>query len=299
MTKWKWMAAARVPAKVLIVNENVDFYWLDVHHWRNARAMLRHRMGLHGTGPFRIVAEVFAFPFTLLLLLALCHRRPCAAAATEPIIPGKSDEFLARRIQSHLMKALVADPIGGAENLKYVDLPEPEPKDGEALVEVVASGVNFIDIYFRTGLYQAPETPVRLGSEGAGVVKAVTPGVELRVGTRVAWSMARGSYANVAAVPASALVRLPDNISFEQGAAVMLQGMTAHYLTRSTFALQEGQTCLVHAAAGGAGLMIVQLAKIAKARVIGTVSTEEKAQLAREHGADDMILYTKPTSSPR
>jgi NADPH2:quinone reductase len=191
------------------------------------------------------------------------------------------------------MKALVADPIGGPENLKYLDIPTPEPKAGEALIRVAASGVNFIDIYFRTGLYKAPETPVLLGNEGAGEVTAVGPGVDLRVGTRVAWSMARGSYAEYAVVPAQSLVVLPERISFEQGAAVMLQGMTAHYLTRSTFALREGQTCLIHAAAGGAGLLTVQLAKIAKARVIGTTSTEEKAQLAKEHGADEVILYTK------
>lgn len=191
------------------------------------------------------------------------------------------------------MKALVADPVGGPENLKYVDIPKPEPKAGEALVQVAASGVNFIDIYFRTGLYKAPEAPVRLGSEGAGVIAATGPNVDLPVGTRVAWAMARGSYAEYAAVPASSLVPLPDSVSFEQAAAVMLQGMTAHYLTRSTFHLEEGQTCLVHAAAGGAGLMTVQLAKIAKARVIGTVSTEEKAQLAKQHGADEVILYTK------
>jgi len=191
------------------------------------------------------------------------------------------------------MKALVADPIGGPENLKYVDLPQPEPKAGEALVRVAASGVNFIDIYFRTGLYKAPETPVLLGNEGAGVIEAAGPGVDFKVGARVAWSMARGSYAEYAIVPAQSLVLLPDSISSEQAAAVMLQGMTAHYLTRSTFQLKSGQTCLIHAAAGGAGLMTVQLAKIASARVIGTVSTEEKAQLAKEHGADHIILYTK------
>ena len=191
------------------------------------------------------------------------------------------------------MKAMVADPIGGPENLKYIDAPTPEPKEGQALVQVEAAGVNFIDIYFRTGLYKAPETPVMLGSEGAGTVVAVGPKVSIDVGARVAWTMARGSYAEYAAVPAAALVLLPDDIGFEQGAAAMLQGMTAHYLTRSTFPLQAGQTCLVHAAAGGAGLLIVQMAKLAGARVIGTVSTEEKAQLARAQGADEMILYTK------
>jgi NADPH2:quinone reductase len=191
------------------------------------------------------------------------------------------------------MKALVADPIGGPENLKYIDVPAPEPKEGQALVQVEAAGVNFIDVYFRTGFYKAPETPVMLGSEGAGTVVAVGPNVSIAVGTRVAWTMARGSYAEYAAVPATALVHLPDDIGFEQGAGAMLQGMTAHYLTRSTFPLQPGQTCLVHAAAGGTGLLIVQMAKLAGARVIGTVSTEVKAQLARAQGADETILYTK------
>ena len=137
------------------------------------------------------------------------------------------------------MKAMVADPIGGPGDLKYIDLPNPSPRTEQALVEVDASGVNFIDIYFRTGFYKAPETPVLLGSEGAGVVKAVAPGRDLAVGTRVAWTMARGSYAEYAAVPAVRLVPLPDNIRFEQGAGAMLQGMTAHYLTRSTFPLSS------------------------------------------------------------
>ncbi len=191
------------------------------------------------------------------------------------------------------MKAVVADPTGGAENLKVFDLPTPEPGEGEVLVKLEASGVNYIDIYFREGLYKAPEQPVRLGSEGAGTVAAVGKGVERRVGQRVAYAMARGSYAEYAAVPNSMLVDVPGEISFEQAAAVMLQGMTAHYLTRSTFELRPGSTCLVHAAAGGAGLMIVQLAKIAGATVIATVSTQEKAELARQHGADHVVRYTQ------
>jgi NADPH2:quinone reductase len=191
------------------------------------------------------------------------------------------------------MKAMVADPVGGPENLKYVDLPDPEPSAGQAVIKVEAAGVNFIDVYFRTGLYKAPETPVLLGNEGAGTVTAVAPGSKLKVGTRVAWAMARGAYAEYAAVAVSSLVPIPDQISFEDAAAVMLQGMTAHYLTRSTFPLQPGQTCVVHAAAGGAGLLTVQLAKLAGAQVIGTVSTDEKAALAKEHGADHIILYTK------
>lgn len=191
------------------------------------------------------------------------------------------------------MKAIVADPVGGPENLKYIDVPDPELKPGYAIVKVEAAGVNFIDIYFRTGFYKAPEAPVMLGNEGAGTVVAAAPDVKLPLGTRVAWAMARGAYADYAAVPASTLVQIPEGVSFDDAAAIMLQGMTAHYLTRSTFALAKGNTCLVHAAAGGAGLMIVQLAHIAGAHVIGTTSTEAKADLAKQHGADDVILYTK------
>jgi NADPH2:quinone reductase len=191
------------------------------------------------------------------------------------------------------MKAVVADPTGGPENLKVFDLPTPEPGEGEVLVKIEAVGINFIDIYFRTGLYKAPENPVRLGNEAAGTVAAVGKGVKRAIGQRVAYAMARGSYAEYALAPDSMLVELPQQVSFEQGAAIMLQGMTAHYLTHSTFPLQRGSTCLVHAAAGGAGLMIVQLAKIAGATVIGTVSTEEKASLAMQHGADHVIRYTE------
>jgi NADPH:quinone reductase len=189
------------------------------------------------------------------------------------------------------MKAVVADPTGGPENLKVFDLPKPEPAAGEALVKLEASGVNFIDIYFRMGLYKAPENPVRLGSEGAGTIEAVGKGVDRRIGQRVAYVMSRGSYAEYATVPNSMLVDLPNDVSFEQGAAVMLQGMTAHYLTHSTFELKPGSTCLIHAAAGGAGLMLVQVAKIAGATVIGTVSTRDKADLAKQYGADHVIRY--------
>ena len=191
------------------------------------------------------------------------------------------------------MKAVVADPTGGPENLQVMELPKPEPGEGEALVKIEAIGVNFIDVYFRNGLYKAPERPVRLGSEGAGTIEAVGRGVGMKPGQRVAYAMARGSYAEYALVPEKFLVDLPGNVSFDDGAAVMLQGMTAHYLTHSTFPLQPGQICLIHAAAGGAGLLTVQMAKIAGATVIGTCSTEEKAQRAREHGADHMIFYTE------
>ncbi len=191
------------------------------------------------------------------------------------------------------MKIVVADPTGGPENLQLMEFPKPQPGEGEVLVKLEAIGVNFIDVYFRNGLYKAPERPVRLGSEGAGTVEAVGKDVTRRVGQRVAYAMARGSYAEYALVPDKVLVDLPENVSFENGAAVMLQGMTAHYLTHSTFALKHGQTCLIHAAAGGAGLLTVQMAKIAGATVIGTCSTEEKARLAMDHGADHMILYTQ------
>ena len=191
------------------------------------------------------------------------------------------------------MRAVVADPLGGPENLKLVDLPNPEPGPGQVLVQVEYSGVNFIDVYFRMGLYKAPETPVRLGSEAAGTIVAVGQDVSFSAGQRVAYAMARGSYAEYAVAPQQMVVPLPDGIGFEEGAAVMLQGMTAHYLTHSTFPLKPGHTCLVHAAAGGTGLLLVQMAKIAGAVVIGTCSTPEKAKLVMEHGADHVIRYTE------
>jgi len=191
------------------------------------------------------------------------------------------------------MKVVVADPVGGPENLCYMDMPVPQPGAGEALVKLESIGVNFIDVYFRTGLYKAPESPVKLGSEGAGTIEAVGSGVEnLKAGQRVAYAMARGSYAEYAVVPARMLVPLPDEVSFDEGAGVMLQGMTAHYLTHSTFQLQRGQTCLIHAAAGGAGLLLVQVAKIIGATVIGTVSTQDKATLVEQNGADHVIRYS-------
>ena len=191
------------------------------------------------------------------------------------------------------MKAIVADPVGGPENLRYIDVPDPQPGEGEALVKIEAIGVNFIDVYFRKGFYPAPEKPVRLGNEAAGTIAAVGKNSRFKVGQRVAYALSRGSYAEYAAVPEKLLADLPESVSFEDGAAIMLQGMTAHYLTHSTFKLERGQPCLIHAAAGGAGLALVQIAKIAGATVIGTVSTDEKAQLAKEHGADHTILYTQ------
>lgn len=185
----------------------------------------------------------------------------------------------------------VRDP-GGPEAMQVVDVPLPAPGPKQARVRVAASGVNFIDIYFRSGLYKA-EHPMTLGSEGAGTVDAVGPGVaDLSPGDRVAWAMVRGSYGEYAIVPDAQLVKVPDSVDLESAAAVMLQGMTAHYLTRSTYALDSSASCLVHAAAGGAGRLIVQMAKALGARVFGTVSTEEKARAAREAGVDEAILYT-------
>jgi NADPH:quinone reductase len=186
------------------------------------------------------------------------------------------------------MKAVYIEQTGGPDVLKYGDMPKPELAPGQALVKVGASGVNFIDTYHRSGLYKLP-LPAILGSEGAGTVEE---GAIFKKGDRVAWAMPRGSYAEYSAVPESMLVALPDSVSFQDGAAAMLQGMTAHYLTHSTYALKKGDTALIHAAAGGTGRLLVQIAKLAGARVIGTAGTEAKAQLAREAGADETILYS-------
>ena len=191
------------------------------------------------------------------------------------------------------MKAIFVTEPGGVDKLRYEDLPVPEAGPGQALVKLHFSGVNFIDIYFRTGLYKAPP-PVVLGMEGAGVEQSVGAGVtDLAPGDRVAYAMARGSYAEYAVVPAWQLVKIPDEIGFDIAAGSMLQGMTAHYLTHSTYQLKPGDTALVHAAAGGAGQWIVAAAKLRGARVIGTTSTEEKAEIARTAGCDEVILYTQ------
>jgi NADPH:quinone reductase len=191
------------------------------------------------------------------------------------------------------MKAVRVHKYGGPEVLTMEDIPVPEPKAGEARVKIEAIGVNFIDIYQRTGLYPI-QTPFTLGSEAAGVVDAVGPGVtEVRKGDRVAYSMVIGAYAEFAVVPAWRLVPVPVNVDAKSAACLMLQGMTAHYLTHSTYALKKGETALVHAAAGGVGLLLIQIAKQLGANVIGTVSTEAKAQLAKELGADHVILYTQ------
>jgi NADPH2:quinone reductase len=191
------------------------------------------------------------------------------------------------------MKAMRVPKYGGPEVLNYEEIPVPEPKPGEARVKIEASGLNFIDIYQRTGLYPI-QTPFTLGMEGAGIVDAIGDGVtEVKKGDRVAYAMVLGSYAEYAIVPASKLAPLPPNIDAKSAAALMLQGMTAHYLTHSTYPLKKGETALVHAAAGGVGLLLIQIAKGLGATVIGTVSTEAKARLAKEAGADFVILYSQ------
>jgi NADPH2:quinone reductase len=191
------------------------------------------------------------------------------------------------------MKIIHVKEPGGPEKMELVEVPKPQPGPGQALVRLAAIGVNFIDVYFRMGRYKA-DLPIVLGNEGAGTVESIGPTVtELVAGDRVAFAMQRGSYAEYVVVPVAMLVKIPPHVSFETAAAAMLQGMTAHYLTHSTFALKPGDTCLVHAAAGGAGGLVVQMAKMLGARVFGTVSTEEKARIAREAGADETILYTE------
>ncbi len=191
------------------------------------------------------------------------------------------------------MKQIQISEHGGPEVLKPVESLTPQPGPGQALVRIAASGVNFIDIYLRTGLYKA-DLPFTPGNEGAGTVESVGPNVTtVKPGDRVAWAMYRGSYADYAVVPAEQLVTLPDHVDMNTAAAAMLQGMTAHYLTHSTFALKPGDKALVHAAAGGAGRLIVQMAKMLGATVYGTAGTEEKAKLAKEAGADEMIVYTR------
>jgi len=191
------------------------------------------------------------------------------------------------------MKAIQVAVVGAPEVLTLVDLPVPDPKPNEALVQIKAAGVNFIDVYFREGRYPAP-LPFINGQEAAGVVVAVGADVtRFRLGDRVAYTGVLGSYAEYAAVPAVRLVRIPDELDFDQAAAAMLQGMTAHYLSHSTYPIRSGETALIHAAAGGVGLLLVQMAKQLGARVIATAGSEAKAQLARDAGADEVIIYTE------
>jgi NADPH2:quinone reductase len=191
------------------------------------------------------------------------------------------------------MKAIQVKQTGAPEVMELVELPVPEPKANEAVVKLTASGVNFIDVYYREGRYKTslPFTP---GQEGGGQVVAVGSDVKsIKIGDCVAWTMTLGSYAEYAAVLADRLVPIPAGVSDQQAAAAMLQGMTAHYLAYDTYPLKRGETALVHAAAGGVGLLLVQMAHNIGAHVIATVSTEEKAKLARQAGADEIILYSQ------
>jgi len=191
------------------------------------------------------------------------------------------------------MLAIQVLETGGPEVLTAVERPVPEPKPNEAIVQIKAAGVNFIDVYFREGRYSTL-LPFINGQEAAGIVTAVGSDVtNVSVGDRVAYTGTLGSYAEYSAVPAARVVRIPDGVEFEAAAAAMLQGMTAHYLTHSTYKLQAGDTALVHAAAGGVGLLLVQMAKRISARVIATAGTTEKAELARQAGADECIVYTE------
>ena len=191
------------------------------------------------------------------------------------------------------MRAIQITEMGGPEVMRVSEVATPSPQAGDVLVKVRASGVNFIDVYVREGRYQRP-LPLVLGQEGAGIVEQLGEGAGgsgLKIGDAVAWAGVMGSYAEFAVVPAEKLVKVPEGVALETAAAVMLQGMTAHYLSHATYALKSGDTALVHAAAGGVGLLLTQMAAGLGARVIATVSTEEKAKLAREAGAHDVILY--------
>jgi NADPH2:quinone reductase len=191
------------------------------------------------------------------------------------------------------MKAVFIAETGSPDVLRFGDRPMPQPGPGEALVKLAVAGVNYTDISQRNGSNKIP-LPAVLGSEGAGTIEQVADGAgDFKPGDRVAYSMVRGSYADYAAVPAKMLVKIPDAMDFRTAAAAMLQGMTAHYLSHSTFPLQSGQTALVHAAAGGTGRILVQMAVMLGARVIATAGTEAKARLAREAGASDAILYDR------
>jgi len=191
------------------------------------------------------------------------------------------------------MKAIQVNQPGGPEALQFIDIPEPKAKSAEALVKIAAAGVNFIDVYNREGRYKVP-TPFVMGQEAAGTITAVGSDVQsVAIGDRVAYTSILGAYAEFAAVPADRLVKIPDGVDDRQAAAAMLQGMTAHYLSHDTFPLKKGDTALVHAAAGGVGLLLTQMAHNTGVRVIGTVSTEEKAELAKGAGVDDIIFYTR------
>ena len=191
------------------------------------------------------------------------------------------------------MRAVRVHATGGPETLRVESVSVPMPSGGEALVRIEYAGVNFIDIYKRSGLYKIP-LPATIGEEGAGVVEAVGDGVrDVRAGDRVAWASVAGAYAEYAILPAARLVPIPTNVETRVAAAAMLQGMTAHYLATTTYPLKQGDRCLIHAAAGGVGLLLVQVARQRGAFVIGTAGSDEKAELARAAGADEVIVYTR------
>jgi NADPH:quinone reductase len=225
----------------------------------------------------------------------------CGSLVASRVLPTTIDErptTLSRVVYSFafieaIMKAIQIKQTGGPEVMEMADLPVPQPKPNEAVVKITAAGVNFIDVYNREGRYKVP-LPFVLGQEGAGVVSAIGPEVrEVAVGDRVAYTSVLGSYAEYAAVPADRLVKVPAEVGDREAAAAMLQGMTAHYLSHDTFPLKKGETALIHAAAGGVGLLLVQMAHNIGARIIATVSTDAKAKLARDAGADEIILYTQ------
>ncbi len=192
------------------------------------------------------------------------------------------------------MKAVQINEYGGPEALRYQEVPDLAPSDGEALVDIQAAGVNYTDVYSRAGINPGPPLPRTIGVEGAGTVRAVAPGVsDVAVGDVVAYCSIAGSYAEQAVVPASRLIKMPSGLDARAGAAVMLQGMTAHYLCYSTYAVKPGDRTLIHAGAGGVGLLLIQMVKSLGGYVFSTVSTDAKADLAREAGADQVILYTQ------
>lgn len=196
------------------------------------------------------------------------------------------------------MKAVRVKEHGGPEVMSYEDVDVPELGANDVLVKIEAAGINYIDTYQRSGLYQIP-LPATLGLEAAGTVEEIGSEVTLFAkGDRVAYTSVLGAYAEYAAVPEEKLVSIPDGVSFNQGAAAMLQALTAHYLSQSTYPIKNGDSCLIHAAAGGVGLLLIQMAKMAGAFVIGTCSTEEKAELARAAGADEVILYSETDFEP-
>lgn len=197
------------------------------------------------------------------------------------------------------MNAVVIEQPGGPEKLKYTQVKQPVPDAGQVLIKIAASGVNYIDTYYRTGLYKV-DLPAVLGSEGAGTVVAVGADVQdLAPGDRVAYANVRGAYAEYAVVPGWQAVKIPDDVDFETAAGILLQGMTAHYLTHSTFPLGSGDRCLIHAAAGGVGTLLVQMAKMRGAHVVATVGDEGKAKLVEDLGADEVIIYTREDFVPR